>query len=86
MGWYKPARLYDIFGELLSVLNIFSIALCVFLTVKGLYLPSTSDSGSNGSLVFDFYWGALTATRFQRLSHVDPAHKWLVGGSTTPQI
>lgn len=57
MGWFDPARLYDIFAEVLSVLNIFALGLCVFFTIKGIYFPSTSDSGSNGSLIYDFWWG-----------------------------
>jgi hypothetical protein len=57
-GRLQPARLYDIFAELLGVSNLFSLALCAFLTWKGLHAPSTSDAGSNGSLVYDFYWGA----------------------------
>lgn len=57
LGWFSPARLYDIFAEVLSVLNIFSLGLCAFFTVKGLYFPSTSDSGSNGSLIYNFWWG-----------------------------
>lgn len=57
MGWFNPARLYDIFAEVLSVLNIFSLGLCAFLTLKGLVFPSSSDSGSNGSVIYDFWWG-----------------------------
>jgi hypothetical protein len=59
--WFhlQPARLYDIFAELLSACNLFALALCAFLTWKGLNMPSTSDCGTNGSLLYDFYWGRL---------------------------
>lgn len=54
---FDPARLYDIFAELLAVCNVFALMLCVFLTVKGLKFPSSSDSGTNGNLVYDYFWG-----------------------------
>jgi 7-dehydrocholesterol reductase len=34
-----------------------SFAFCAFLFVKGKVAPSSSDSGSGGSVVADFYWG-----------------------------
>ena len=37
--------------------NIFALFFCIFLTVKGLYFPSSSDSGTTGNIVGDFYWG-----------------------------
>ena len=61
MGWFNPARLYDIFAEVLSVLNIFALGLCAFFTMKGVYFPSTSDSGSNGNIIYDFWWGAVSS-------------------------
>lgn len=56
-GLFRPADLYDNFGKFLSSMNLFAICFCVFLTFKGLYFPSTKDSGSNGSFVLDFFWG-----------------------------
>lgn len=32
--WFQPARVYDVLGELLTVLNVFGLALCVLLTIK----------------------------------------------------
>ena len=96
--WFDPARVYDLFPEIIAALNIFSLAFCVFLYVKvgkpksfrphasptcilalrfgaeqpqqeviqacslrqGTYAPSSTDSGSTGSLVNDIYWGALS--------------------------
>eukprot|EP01023_Acetabularia_acetabulum_P035220 TRINITY_DN3320_c0_g1_i2.p1 TRINITY_DN3320_c0_g1~~TRINITY_DN3320_c0_g1_i2.p1 ORF type:complete len:490 (+),score=58.16 TRINITY_DN3320_c0_g1_i2:102-1472(+) len=56
-GWFDPGRIYDLMGEILAASNYFSLLLCAFLTVKGLYFPSSSDSGTNGSLVYDYFWG-----------------------------
>lgn len=56
-GLFNPADVYDNMGTLLSSVNLFAFCLCVFLTVKGLNFPSTKDSGTNGSLIVDFYWG-----------------------------
>lgn len=52
-----PEVVYDHMGELLSSMNVFAICLCAFLTVKGLNFPSTKDSGTNGNLIIDFFWG-----------------------------
>jgi 7-dehydrocholesterol reductase len=53
----RPADVYDKFGNILASMNIFALALCTILLIKGHIAPSTSDSGSNGSLIYDFYWG-----------------------------
>ena len=38
LGWqfkvFSPARVYDLFGEVLAALNIFSLAFCLFLYFK----------------------------------------------------
>ena len=56
---FNPARVYDLFGEMLSALNIFSLFLCLFLYFKGKWAPSSSDSGTTGSLIYDFFWGEM---------------------------
>jgi 7-dehydrocholesterol reductase len=56
-GIYDPARVYDMMGHLLGSMNLFAIFFCLFLTVKGLYFPSTKDSGTNGSWIMDYFWG-----------------------------
>ena len=56
-GTLDLARVYDKFPEILSALNAFSLALCVGLWAKGHAAPSSSDSGTTGSLLYDFYWG-----------------------------
>lgn len=49
--------MYDIFPGSIACLNIFGIAFCVFLVIKGRNFPSTEDAGSSGSIIKDFLWG-----------------------------
>jgi 7-dehydrocholesterol reductase len=57
LGIFNPADVYDNMDKIVSSLNFFAIFFCVFLTIKGLNFPSTKDSGSNGSLIVDYFWG-----------------------------
>ena len=57
LGYFRPALVYDKFGEILSSLNIFALLFCAMLVVKGYLFPSTADSGSNGNFIIDYYWG-----------------------------
>jgi 7-dehydrocholesterol reductase len=52
-----PTIVYDHFHEFLGALTLYSHALCVFLYIKGLFFPSTSDCGSSGNPIFDYFWG-----------------------------
>lgn len=54
---FSPTLIYDHFGEILSALNLLSLSFCVFLYVKGRFFPSSSDSGTSGNAIFDYYWG-----------------------------
>jgi len=54
---FRPAMIYDHFGEILGALNIFALTFTLFLYVKGLCCPTTPDSGTTGSFLFDYYWG-----------------------------
>lgn len=54
---------YHHMGELLSAMNLFSLAFCGFLLVKGLTRPSTTDSGSSGNWIIDFYWCVYAGVR-----------------------
>lgn len=56
-GIFNPADVYDNMGTLLSSMNLFAILFCIMLTIKGLNFPSTKDSGTNGNLIVDFFWG-----------------------------
>jgi len=54
---FKPSIVYDYYGEILSFMSVFSYVICFLLYLKGLYAPSSKDSGSNGSYIVDFFWG-----------------------------
>jgi len=54
---YSVTIVYDHFDEFLGTLTIFTHFLCIFLHVKGLLWPSTTDCGTSGNLIFDYYWG-----------------------------
>jgi len=54
---FDPADVYDKMPQILSSMNLFALAFCAFLMFKGLYFPSTKDSGSNGSVIVDYFWG-----------------------------
>ncbi len=55
--WFSPGILFDELGSILGALNCFSLVFCLFLYFKGLFFPSSSDYGSSGSFLFDYYWG-----------------------------
>jgi len=56
-GVFRPAIVYDKFGEIMSSMNVFAILFCMVLLVKGHLSPTNSDSGSCGNAIIDFYWG-----------------------------
>lgn len=53
----RPAVVYDMMGELLSAMNVFALVLVLILAFKGIYFPSTADSGSNKDIIVDYFWG-----------------------------
>lgn len=55
--WFSPSILYDNLGYLLGALNFFSLLFCLFLYLKGIFAPSSSDHGVTGNPLFDYYWG-----------------------------
>jgi len=57
LGLYNGGILYDHIGDILSSMNVLALVLCVFLYFKGLYFPSSTDQGTTGNRIFDFYWG-----------------------------
>lgn len=57
LNLFDPAAIYDHLGEILGALNLFSWLFCLLLYFKGIYAPSTPDSGSSGNAIFDYYWG-----------------------------
>jgi 7-dehydrocholesterol reductase len=44
-------------AQIISSMNIFALSFCAFLYLKGKYFPSSTDCGSTGNVIFDFYWG-----------------------------
>lgn len=54
---FKASIVYDNFGGILGALNIFSLVFCLLLYFKGRYAPSSSDNGSSGNFILDYYWG-----------------------------
>ncbi|MCO5597383.1 hypothetical protein L7F22_051459 [Adiantum nelumboides] len=57
LDWFNPAIVYDHLGEIFSALILGSLVFCMLLYIKGHIAPSSSDSGSSGDPVIDFYWG-----------------------------
>lgn len=56
-GVFPATIIYDNLGELFGALNVFALAVCLMLYFKGRYAPSTSDNGTTGNFLFDYYWG-----------------------------
>jgi len=54
---FSPGIVYHHFGEILGALNISALLFCLFLYFKGIFWPSSTDSGTSGNPVFDYYWG-----------------------------
>ena len=53
-----PATLpYDHLGGILGALTFFSLLFCLFLYIKGRFFPSSTDNGTTGNFIFDYYWG-----------------------------
>lgn len=55
--WFPASILYDNLGSIFGALNLFSLVFCLFLYIKGRFYPSSTDSGTSGNFLFDFYWG-----------------------------
>lgn len=69
LGWYDLGIIYDCFAPTVGALNFFGLVFCLFLYVKGMYFPSTADSGPSGhGFIFDYYWGGEL---YPRLGGVD---------------
>lgn len=54
---FSATIIYDNLGPILGALNCFSLLFCLFLYFKGIYAPSSTDSGVSGYRLFDYYWG-----------------------------
>lgn len=70
---YSPSMVHDNFGDLLATMNAFALLFCVLLYLKGVLAPSTSDSGSTGNPVMDYYWGTEL---YPRIFGIDIKVSW----------
>lgn len=57
LNLFPASIIYDNFGGLLGALNIFSLAFCAMLYLKGRFAPSGPDHSTTGNVIFDYYWG-----------------------------
>jgi len=64
LGLFKAGVLFEIAFPMCAGLNIFAIVFCLGLYLKGVYAPSTGDSGCTGNFVFDYWWGTELYPRF----------------------
>jgi 7-dehydrocholesterol reductase len=65
LGLFDLGIIYDVFPGLVAILNIFGLAFCGLLYIKGLTFPSGPDNGKSGNgFIFDYYWGTELYPRF----------------------
>lgn len=57
LGWFSPTLVFDHFGEILVTLVASCFVFCWLLFFKGIYAPSTPDSGPSGNVIMDYFWG-----------------------------
>ncbi|TNF30002.1 MAG: 7-dehydrocholesterol reductase, partial [Bacteroidetes bacterium] len=57
VGLFSPGIVYHHFGEILGALNVSALLFCLLLYFKGRFWPSSTDNGTSGNPVFDYYWG-----------------------------
>ncbi|MBA2655942.1 MAG: 7-dehydrocholesterol reductase [Tatlockia sp.] len=62
--FFSATIIYDNLGALLGALNLFSFIFCLILYFKGRYAPSSTDCGSSGNFLFDYYWGTELYPKF----------------------
>ena len=54
---FSPSIAYDNLLDIIRALNCFALGFCLLLYFKGRFYPSSTDHGSSGNFIFDFYWG-----------------------------
>jgi 7-dehydrocholesterol reductase len=54
---FPATIIYDHLGAIFGALNIASLMVCALLYIKGRFAPSSTDSGTTGNVLFDYYWG-----------------------------
>lgn len=65
---FSPGVVYDHFGEILTTVTLFALCFCLFLYLKGVYFPSSSDHGRSGNFIFDFFWGVELHPHFGKFN------------------
>ena len=57
LGYYKLSIVYDELGDVINGCNWFALCFVTMLYIKGHVAPTSTDHGSTGNPIFDFYWG-----------------------------
>ncbi len=57
LNLFDPADIYDHYMEIIGAMNVVSLGFCALLVVKGSVFPSSTDNGTSGNVLFDYYWG-----------------------------
>ncbi|KTD17966.1 7-dehydrocholesterol reductase [Legionella jordanis] len=57
LNLFPATIIYDEFGAIIGALNCLSLLLCLAFYFKGKFWPSSTDSGTTGNFIFDYYWG-----------------------------
>jgi 7-dehydrocholesterol reductase len=57
LGLFPLSIIAHNLGDILGALNIFSLFFCLFLSIKGVCFPSSTDCGGDKNLIEDYYWG-----------------------------
>lgn len=66
LGWFSPTIIFDNWGSLLSVVNVFGFLLAIFVYVKAYFFPTfAQDRKFSGSFIFDFFMGIELNPRFR---------------------
>lgn len=86
---YSVTEICDQYGAFLIIMNLGSLLFCLFLYVKGIWFPSSTDNGSSGNPIMDYYWGTelyprigpvdlklITNCRWGMHIQFDDFHEW----------
>jgi 7-dehydrocholesterol reductase len=65
---YSVTTICDRYGEFVFAINVLALTFCLFLYFKGKYFPSSTDNGTSGNPIFDYYWGVEL---YPRIGKVD---------------
>ncbi len=57
LNLFDPADVYDHYLEIIGAMNVVSLVFCAILIAKGHFSPSSTDHGTSGNVLFDYYWG-----------------------------